>query len=186
MKKIYLLSVFLVLFKGVYSQTNENYQYVQDLPPTTVVAPTKLPETNLAKSFAEFKNTIPQYTKVNSNTAHQEETLEQAMDRLNNTPSNVNYEPNPLAPVTVPIDISEYRDVELSLADIQSGQLKEIVANKRREKLTDEIKGVANSPIGKITISLFQFCIYILCISVSIIIVILITNQGNKSNKIVK
>jgi len=183
MKKIYLTLTLFVMLRNVYSQTNENYQYVDDLPSPTVLPATKLPEFKIENIESQFKSTLPQYTRVKEKRPLSEtETLDKIADKLNNTPTNANYTSNPLAPIEVPIDISEYNDVELSLADIQSGQLKEIVANKRREKLTNEIKDVANSPIGKITISLFQFCLYIVCISVLIAVVIILTGVGKKGN----
>jgi len=129
----------------------ENYQYVEDLPLATVVPQTKLPESNLGKIFTEFKTTLPQYTRVNPNAINQEETLEQAMDRINNTPTGVNYIPNIAAPVTVGVDTSKYKDVDISLAQIQSGKLEQYAAQSQSywDKLWNDTKVTgANLGIG--------------------------------------
>lgn len=130
----------------------ENYQYVEDLPLATVLPETKLPESNLNNIFTEFKTTLPQYTRVNENVALTEsETLDQIADRINNTPTGVNYTPNIAAPITIGIDTSKYKDVDVSLAGLQSGSMEQYAAQTQSywDRLWNDTKVTgANLGIG--------------------------------------
>jgi hypothetical protein len=106
----------------------ENYQDVGDLPLDVVKPPIQLPTTNLSETFKKFESNYPQFTKVNSATAPQQETIEQAMDRINNTKLNVNYTPNIVAPVTVDLNAKRYQNVDLTLPEILSGNAEQYAA----------------------------------------------------------
>jgi hypothetical protein len=113
----------------------EDFEYVSSLP-VTPIEPTNLSTPiDLGKSLQKgFESTLPSYTRINpksSNVNSETESIKQMMDKINNTSTGVNYTPNILAPIETGVDTSRYKDVDISLAQIQSGKLEQYAAQSQ-------------------------------------------------------
>lgn len=131
----------------------DEFDYVSSLPQTPI-EPTNLPKpTDLGKSLEKgFKSTLPQYTRVNESVPQTEtESLDAIADRINNTQTGVNYTPNILAPIETGVDTSRFKDVDINLAQIQSGKLEQYAAQSQSywDRLWNDTKVTgANLGIG--------------------------------------